>query len=37
MPILLKSRHCNLAGLTPRELVRHHEEPEVPLLLASTA
>ena len=29
MPIMLKSRHCNLIGLTPRELVRHHEEPEV--------
>jgi hypothetical protein len=29
MPIMLKSQNCNLKGLTPIELVRHHEEAEV--------
>lgn len=29
LPIMVKSQLCNLHGLTPRELVEHHEEAEV--------
>ncbi|TNM99662.1 hypothetical protein fugu_012695 [Takifugu bimaculatus] len=28
LPIMVKSQLCNLHGLTPRELVEHHEEAE---------
>lgn len=29
LPIMVKSQLCNLHGLTPKELVKHHEEAEV--------
>ena len=29
LPIMLKSSHCNLSGLSPSELVKNHEEAEV--------
>lgn len=29
LPIMVKSKLCNLRGLTPKELVGHHEEAEV--------
>lgn len=29
LPIMVKSQLCNLHGLTPKELVEHHEEAEV--------
>lgn len=29
LPIMVKSKLCNLCGLTPKELVEHHEEAEV--------
>lgn len=29
LPVMVKSQLCNLHGLTPRELVEHHEEAEV--------
>lgn len=29
LPIMVKSQLCNLRGLTPKELVKHHEEAEV--------
>ncbi|XP_061680071.1 DNA-directed RNA polymerase I subunit RPA2 [Syngnathoides biaculeatus] len=28
LPVMVKSRVCNLRGMTPRQLVRHHEEAE---------
>ncbi|XP_077463108.1 DNA-directed RNA polymerase I subunit RPA2 isoform X1 [Stigmatopora argus] len=28
VPIMVKSKWCNLRGMTPRELVEHHEEAE---------
>lgn len=29
LPIMVKSQLCNLRGLTPTQLVEHHEEAEV--------
>lgn len=29
VPIMVKSRLCNLHGLSPKELIEHHEEAEV--------
>lgn len=29
LPIMVKSRLCNLHGMSPKELVEHHEEAEV--------
>lgn len=29
LPVMVKSKLCNLHGLSPKELVRHHEEAEV--------
>lgn len=29
LPIMVKSHLCNLHGLTPKQLVEHHEEAEV--------
>lgn len=29
VPIMVKSKLCNLRGMTPKELVEHHEEAEV--------
>uniref|UniRef100_A0A3Q2Q067 DNA-directed RNA polymerase subunit beta n=1 Tax=Fundulus heteroclitus TaxID=8078 RepID=A0A3Q2Q067_FUNHE len=29
LPIMVKSKLCNLHGLSPKELVKHHEEAEV--------
>ncbi|XP_061634769.1 DNA-directed RNA polymerase I subunit RPA2 [Phyllopteryx taeniolatus] len=28
LPVMVKSRLCNLRGMTPQQLVRHHEEAE---------
>ena len=33
MPVMLKSTNCNLRGMPPGELIRHHEEPEVVYVL----
>lgn len=29
VPIMVKSKLCNLHGLSPKELIEHHEEAEV--------
>lgn len=29
LPIMVKSKLCNLHGMSPKELVEHHEEAEV--------
>lgn len=29
VPIMVKSKLCNLYGLSPKELIEHHEEAEV--------
>jgi len=29
VPVMVKSTLCNLHGLSPKELVQHHEEAEV--------
>lgn len=29
LPVMVKSQLCNLHGMSPKELVRHHEEAEV--------
>lgn len=29
LPIMVKSKLCNLYGMSPKELVEHHEEAEV--------
>lgn len=29
VPIMVKSKMCNLYGLSPKELIEHHEEAEV--------
>lgn len=29
VPIMVKSKLCNLYGLSPKALIEHHEEPEV--------
>lgn len=29
IPIMVKSKLCNLHGMTPQQLVEHHEEAEV--------
>lgn len=31
VPIMVKSKLCNLHGLSPKELIEHHEEAEVKL------
>ena len=31
VPIMVKSKLCNLHGLSPKELIEHHEEAEVGL------
>lgn len=36
VPIMVKSQLCNLHGLTPKELVEHHEEAEVRSLTTLT-